>query len=70
LDEDDSYDKTASMPQPTSPEKKSVLKRLASSSSSAVEQQRRQQQQDIITVRCTPIRLSDDFGAVIVLIKD
>ena len=40
--------------------------------SASVQQQQQQQQQEeeTITVRCTPLRLSDDFGCVIVLIKD
>ena len=69
LDEDETYNKTASMSQPTSPEKKTILKRM-SSSSVPEQQQQQQQQEETITVRCTPLRLSDDFGAVLVLIRD
>ena len=68
LDEDETYNKTASMTQPTSPEKKNILKRMSSSFS--VPEQQQQQHQETITVRCTPLRLSDDFGAVLVLIRD
>jgi hypothetical protein len=68
LDEDETYNKTASMSQPTSPEKKNILKRMSSSSS--VPEQQQHQHQETITVRCTPLRLSDDFGAVLVLIRD
>jgi len=57
------------MSQPTSPEKKTILKRM-SSSSVPEQQQQQQQQEETITVRCTPLRLSDDFGAVLVLIRD
>jgi len=69
LDEDETYNKTASMSQLTSPEKKTILKRM-SSSSVPEQQQQQQQQEETITVRCTPLRLSDDFGAVLVLIRD